>query len=291
LDPQGNVIVPGRYTSGLVNFGCTPLAPVQTKGTDALLAKLEPFAGGCMWSKRFGNGKKATLFAAASDGAGHVIVTGNFDGTVDFGGSPLQSSGGDDVVVAAYDAGGGWLWSKNFGDGSNQTGGAVAANAAGQIVVGGWFQGNIDFGNNPMTSLGSDDGFVAMLDPGGGYVGSTRFGDTGSDAVHDVAFNAGGDEVAITGEFSGTIYLDGPLLSGPLTSAGGTDVVVATLDAACNPLWRASFGGPEDQLGLAVGFDGAGDVHVAGSAAGSINFGNVPILAKGVDIFVATIVP
>ena len=35
----------------------------------------------------------------ASDAAGNVLVTGFFEGTVDFGGGPLMSAGSSDVFV------------------------------------------------------------------------------------------------------------------------------------------------------------------------------------------------
>jgi hypothetical protein len=35
----------------------------------------------------------------AADASGNVLVTGRFERTVDFGGGPLTSTGGDDVFL------------------------------------------------------------------------------------------------------------------------------------------------------------------------------------------------
>jgi hypothetical protein len=53
-----------------------------------------------LWSKRFGDTGYQNATATAVDGAGNVLLTGNFVGTVDFGGGPLSSAGGYDIFVA-----------------------------------------------------------------------------------------------------------------------------------------------------------------------------------------------
>jgi hypothetical protein len=66
----------------------------------------------------------------AVDGAGNVLLTGDFDGTVDFGGGPLTSAGSDDIFVAKLDAQGNHLWSKRFGDSYYQQADAVTVDGA-----------------------------------------------------------------------------------------------------------------------------------------------------------------
>ena len=54
-------------------------------------------AGKHLWSQRFGD---IGSYAIAVDRADNVLVTGSFEGTVDFGGGTLTSAGFSDIFVA-----------------------------------------------------------------------------------------------------------------------------------------------------------------------------------------------
>ena len=68
-----------------------------------------------LFSQRFGDTESDSGRAIAVDGARNVLVTGEFRGTVDFGGGPLSSAGDRDIFLAKYDAAGAHLWSQRFG--------------------------------------------------------------------------------------------------------------------------------------------------------------------------------
>ena len=63
------------------------------------------FGGGHLWSKRFGDTGFDLGFGSAVDGSGDVVVTGSFDGTVNFGGGNLTSAGSKDIFVAKFSGG------------------------------------------------------------------------------------------------------------------------------------------------------------------------------------------
>jgi hypothetical protein len=65
------------------------------------LAKLDP-SGGHLWSERFGDAFEQWGRAVAVDGAGNVLVTGRFQGTLDLGGGALASAGGWDMFLAKF---------------------------------------------------------------------------------------------------------------------------------------------------------------------------------------------
>jgi hypothetical protein len=56
-------------------------------------------------------------------------------------------------------------WSKRFGDVSNEAGSGVAADNGGNVLVTGFFEGDIDFGGGPLHTAGSQDIFVVKLAP------------------------------------------------------------------------------------------------------------------------------
>ena len=95
IDAAGNVVVAGPF-EGSIDFGGGSLQSVGKN--DIYVAKLNP-NGSHRWSRSFGDTNQQHAYAVATDTTGNVLVTGDFDGSVDFGGG-LLSSAGDDVFIA-----------------------------------------------------------------------------------------------------------------------------------------------------------------------------------------------
>ncbi len=174
-----------------------------------------------LWSQRFGGTGFDTGAEIAVDGAGNVLVTGQFSGTVDFGGGPLTNAGSRDIFLAKYDAAGAHLWSQRFGDTDFDSGAAIAVDEAGNVLVTGSFEGTVDFGGGALTSAGSREIFLAKYDAAGAHLFSQRFGDTDFDSGAAIAVDGAGN-VLVTGSFEGTVDFGG----GALTSAG-SDIFLA----------------------------------------------------------------
>ncbi len=159
------------------------------------------------------------------------------------------------------------LWSKRFGDVNDQFGRAVTTDAADNVVMTGSFQGTVSFGGANLSAGGADL-FVAKYDAAGAHLWSKRFGDgstqSGAGVATDVASN-----IVLAARLVGSIDLGG----GNLTSAGGDDVLLAKLDSAGNHLWSKRFGDANHQGAQTLRLDGAGNVIVAGTVSGSIDFG------------------
>lgn len=97
---------------------------------------------------------------------GNVLVAGFFKGAADFGGGPLASAGGADVFLAKLAPTGEHVWSKRFGDGSDQVVAAIASDVTGAVLVGGYFAGGIDFGGGLLLAESAmSDAFVAKFSP------------------------------------------------------------------------------------------------------------------------------
>jgi len=160
------------------------------------------------------------------DRSGNILVTGYFGGTIDFGGGPLNSAGNSDIFVAKFTADGSHVWSKRFGDTSEDRGSSVATDASNNVLFTGFFNGTVDFGGGPLTSAGLDDIYIAKFAADGSHLWSKRFGDTlPVDFGLSVAVDASGN-VLVTGVFGGTVDFGG----GPLTSAGSGDIFVLQLN-------------------------------------------------------------
>lgn len=160
VDSQGNVLLTGN-AAGAIDFGGGPLT--SAGGSDVFVAKFSQ-AGQHLWSRLFGSSGPDDGRDVAVDGFDAVLLTGDFTGSVSFGGALLQTAGGPDVFVAKLDPAGGHAWSRRYGDAVAQGGEGIAADATGVLVTGS-FAGTIDFGPGPMTSAGAGDAFVAKLAP------------------------------------------------------------------------------------------------------------------------------
>jgi hypothetical protein len=282
MDGAGNVIIEGEL-NGTADFGGGPLT--SAGGVDIFVAKFDA-AGNHLWSKRYGAASDQLCNSIDVDGSDNIFVTGELNGTTDFGGGPLTSAGSTDVFVVKIDANGNHIWSRRFGAALAQISNAVSADGAGNVAFVGELHGTMDFGGGPLTSAGGADIFVAKLDANGNHIWSKRFGGGGNQTGFSVVgYGSGG--VAITGQFGGSTDFGG----GPLTSAGGQDAFLVKLDAGGNHVWSLQFGDPNTEVGYSVAVDGWGDVVFTGRFAGVINFGGSPLSsAGGFDAFLTKFV-
>jgi hypothetical protein len=280
-DPQNNVLVTGRF-AGSFTIGGTTLT--SAGGYDAFVAKLDP-AGNALWALRFGD---AAIYQegldVASDAQGDVLVTGYFEGTMNFGGTVLTSAGGTDAFVAKLDPNGGVAWAKRFGGAGAQLGQAIGVDAQGNVVLlADGFQ-TMDFGGGGLTSAGNYDMFVAKFDPAGSYLWSKRFGGVNADFGQGIAVDSAGN-IVFTGK-SDTVVDFGS--GAPLPAAGGQDALVVKLDPLGAYLWDKRYGDGANQFGARVATDLQNDVLVAGGFEGSIHLGGGTLAAVGaVDLFAA----
>ncbi|APR84643.1 Hypothetical protein A7982_09992 [Minicystis rosea] len=275
----GGPVITGAL-AGAADFGGGTLTSVGN--TDVFVASYD-YAGTFMWAKRFGDAQAQSGTGIAVDGLGNTLIIGDFAGAIDFGGGALTSAGGTDVFVAKLDSAGAFVWAKRFGDNMAQNGRGIAVDSAGNVVITGSFAGKIDFGGGALTSAGGTDVFVAKFDPDGNHLWSKRFGDAQAQSGKGVAVDPAGN-VVIVGDAAGVIDFGG----GALTTAGGNDVFVASLDQNGNLFWGKIFGNNAAQAGNAVTTDSVGNVVITGNVAGNINFGGGALTsAGGNDVFVA----
>lgn len=274
VDGSGCIVVAGEFV-GTVDFGGGPL--VSAGGYDIFLARFDP-AGGHIWSRRFGGSGQQHASGLAVTGDGDILLAGYFTGTVDFGGLTHTSAGGYDAYAARFDSAGGRLWSRSFGDASDDVCSGVSIGARGAVCLVGHFFGQIDFGGGSLTSAGSADVWIAELDgPSGAHLRSRRFGDAAHQAGRAIDA-ASGESVTIAGSAQGTIDFGG----GPLASAGGDDLFVARFNSTGVHEWSRLAGDAGAQVGVGLHVDDAGgSVLVLGQFEGAIDLGGGPLASAG----------
>lgn len=217
-DIDGNVLLVGQF-AGDLDFGGDTLS--SQGGTDVFVAKLGP-GGAHLWSHGYGDGADQGARGVVIDNQSFILVTGLFDGTINFGaaGDELSSQGGADVFVTKLDSDGTHLWSQRYGDGAEQGGDdmAVAVDWRGSIVIAGGFAGAMDIAGQSLSSAGGQDVYLAKLGSDGTGLWAQSFGD--GDEQVGTSLAVGSDRVIVlTGGYAGAVDFGGGAL--PSQSAPG----------------------------------------------------------------------
>jgi len=252
------------------------------------LAEVQPVP---LWAQRAGGGTNDEARAVAVDPAGNVVVTGFFMDTASFGTTNLVSAGLEDIFLAKYDAEGRLLWARRAGGSGFDQGRGVATDASGNIFVTGLFQAAASFDGTVLSSSGLSDVFLAKYSPAGALLWVRAAGGNDYDEGRAVAVDAAGNAY-ITGFFDATASFGAQSL---VNRSSSDDVFVAKCSGAGTFLWAVRAGGSLDDVGQGIAVDGATNVYVAGSFAGSAAFGNTTLNASGAgtaaDAFLAKYTP
>lgn len=273
VDGAGHVVLAMDVARG-VDFGGGPLS---IRGSSVFaLAKFDG-EGALLWDKQISD--SSFVHDVAVNPAGLIATAGSTRGSsVDFGGGPLVGpEERSDAFVAVFTADGDHVWSARIGADSDQFADHIAVDAAGNVVVAGFFLDQISLCGASLTSAGQADSYIAKFDPAGNCLWSKQFGHT---EIHNVALDASGS-VVLAGSFGDYFTETIDLGGGPLINAGGEDILVAKLDADGGHLWSKRFGDAALQRAYGVAVDGSGDIVVSGTFQGSVDFGGGPLVSSG----------
>lgn len=220
VDGRGDIVLVGWF-GATVGFGGDSL---HTEGeTDLFVAKLSP-VGDPLWSRSAETTNAARALGVAVDGADNIFTTGSFRSSIRLGDETHSNEGDKDVVLLKLDDNGVPLWSRSFGDTADQEGVGVAVGPAGDVVLTGFFLGNIDFGGDKLAANGAADGFLAKFTRDGAPLWSRPFGDAGEQGGTAIAADPLGATWA-TGYFTGGLAFG----DRTLTSRGASDALLLLL--------------------------------------------------------------
>ena len=277
IDANGEVFVVATV-SGSVDMGSG--SQVASTG-GVVLSKYSADGTSVRWSRLWTRDSTSSEFqpkGIAVNADGSVVVVGNFYGTLNLGGGALTSVGGYDVFMVKYSSTGLYQWSQRIGGAGSEYATGVAVDSLGSLLLTGWAQGTtVSFGGASLgTVSGSRDVFLARYGANGAHLWSKTFGGSSADQGLAVAVDAGGN-ATITGEFAGSVSFGGATLS----SAGSTDIFVATFSSDGIPLQSWREGGTSADQGRAIGIDGLGNIDVAASFQGSMVVGGQTLTSTG----------
>ena len=223
-----------------------------------------PGAAPC-WSRQLPvTGEVFTAFAAR----GELTIAGTFGPAIDVGDGAIASAGEHDPIVARYRRDGALIWRSAFGGPSDESTGALAVDARGDVVV----TGSVPSGC-----------FVTKLAGADGHVRWTKTVTvTGDHQCRAIA--AGERDVFVAGSFDAEVDFGDRMVS-----RGKNDIWVAAFATADGTLhWTHQIGGAGNDIVRALAVDAHGDVFLGGQfsgevppADGAIDLGAGPLHAAG----------
>jgi hypothetical protein len=269
VDGSGNVFVSGTAdTATDLGGGSIPVS-----GIDCFIVKYNS-VGAWQWNVMGAGAGGAVAYSVTTDGSGNIYGTGYFDTAVTFAPNPpLVSQAALDMFLVKINTGGVVQWSQRRGGDGNDLGVNIAADAAGNVVVGGGFAGTANFGgSNLVATGGSYDMFLAKYNTSGAHQWSNRYGGGANDIIQGVTVLASGS-ILIAGYIGPATNLGG----GVLPFLGEADVVVAKFSSAGGYVFDRSFGSTDDDRGNCIAADASGNAYIGGGFSDIINPGGGPI--------------
>jgi hypothetical protein len=299
-DHAGNVYVTG-YFNGTVDFDPSPDTAALTSAgqADIFIAKYDAL-GNYIWAKRIGNIENDEARSIAPDGSGDILITGYFEGPVDFDAGPgisnLISNGGPDIFIAKYDTAGNYVWAKGIGGTNTDIGTAVTTEVNDNVLVTGWSSNVVDFDPGPgVFYLYSGGDFVLKLNSSGDFVWVR-----GSNLCYTRGWSIKCDK-------DGNVYAAGDIYPCPLMNSETSEdsigkylppysyptMYILKLNATGNFLWMDTiFANSSYLTGPSLALDSCNNVYLTGFFMGTYYFdpaNNLQYLSSngGYDIFIA----
>jgi hypothetical protein len=279
VDLQGNIYTTGGSAS-TADFDFGP-GVTNLIGTPRFIAKYDGNSN-LIWVKRAiapnaGTGNNAVINSIAVDASGNVILTGYFEGTIDFDGGTgtfnLTALGDQDMFLLKLNNLGNFVWAKKAGGSktgfiSTDVGNDVDVDPAGNIyVVGNIYGASIFVGTNTAVTANAIGAFIAKYDANGNFLWVKLLDGPAGDYGYSIDLDATGN-IYTTGRFgsasSGGCDFDPSTGVYNITSAGSYDVFISKLDANGNFLWAKSMGGLDYDEGHSINIDALGNIFVSG---------------------------
>lgn len=232
--------------------------------------------------------------AIKTDGSGNILVTGTYEGLLDFDPSASifnkQSSGGKDFFLAKYNSTGAFLWSLSIGGVLDEENPKIAIDASNNIIITGTLAFNsvynspVDFDPSAATANVSANCkvlFIAKYDASGNFLWVKSLGnECTSGGIFPIFANAitldGSDNIFIAGNFSGTVDFDPSAATTSFTAGTYGDIFFAKYTSTggfawAKPLFNASTNAFNNR-GTSIVLDASNNILLSGISNGTVDF-------------------
>lgn len=262
-------LVQGRYVFRLTvtdNGGLT--------ATDDMVVNVLPDTGRARtawnWVKKAGSSLADRGNRIVSDAEGNLYVVGGFSGSASFSDVALTSAGGMDGFVAKYDSTGEVAWVRQIGNTADDEALSICLLADGNLAVSGFFNRSLNLDGNVVTSRGSQDAWIAVIDPNGSWQWVRNGGSIAEDQATAITSVDGSIYAA------GFVAGNGVFGSVSTTGLGNRDAFVARYDLTGNAIWVKIIGSSTRDQAFGISSSSFGllsGIVVCGFVSGTVNIG------------------
>ena len=283
VDDRGNVIVTGFFRGVYTPMTIGNSSLYSWSQADTFLAKFTP-AGAGLWATNFYNGSRDSGNAVAVDSNDNILLAGDFESFIDFGGGQFNSPGG---YLAKFSPDGQFLRARACGTNYPASISGLVLDSNGDVVIAGSFHDRTDLGNGTVfgTSYNSDMFLAKYSLTDFSYRWATVVVGNATVGAASIAVD-GQNDIVLTGSFTGTVQFGGDSVSAT------SDGYLAKFSRSGDALWVRAFRATTSGTGTSVAVDGTGVPVFMGSFTGSVNLTGPTLTSAGsTDILVGRLEP
>lgn len=162
VGPAGQIAVAGKYFTPLA----TPLPGFEvTWGNDEAFVMVLDESGAFQWGHSWGSIGYDWARDVAFDALGDVYLIGGYGEEGHFDGPALLDHTGFVATFVARYSAGAYVWAKGYTGTSYVYGNGLEVDAAGNVLVAGYFWDTADFDLGPVSTAGASDVFLLEIAP------------------------------------------------------------------------------------------------------------------------------
>lgn len=206
------------------------------------------------WSRQWGSNKHDLAHAVAVAPSGDILAFGSTQGAI----NGNVAVGGDDLMLARFDAVGNRLWLGQWGSTAADIGTDIVVDGGGVTFVVGRTDGVVGT-EEDAESAGGTDAFLQRLDSRGNVVFTRQWGTAVGDTADAIALTADGDLI-VAGTTQGILPSQ--------DAVGGIDLYVSRWTPDGDQVWLRQWGTTSDDRVRDITLDAAGRIYAAAAIRG-----------------------
>ena len=285
IDASANIYITGSFSLDVDMDPGEGTYMLNDGSDDIYIAKYDS-AGNFIWAHAFGSDEIVSDQGASIsiDNQGNVLLTGYFQGTIDFdpgvGVQELTAPYSPSCYILKLNENGEFIWAKSITSYDYVEGHTIKTDNKNNIYVSGLFETTTDFDpgttTSELTPTGDYDAFLLKLDKDGNFKWAICPGGTANntnlDKKRPFEIDSNGN-IILAFHFDETIDLDPKTGVTELTPTGfWSDIFLQKLDSLGNLVWVQQIGGEEDEELGALYIDDQDNIYIGGSYEGTVDF-------------------
>ena len=286
---DGYLVMGSLGDGSLENFGSG--STLTGVGGDGFVAKFNQNHV-LQWKKLVGGTSADSIQAIVKMPDNGFAIAGQFQGTINLGGSNLVSLGFDDIFLARFDAAGDHVWSQRFGTNMQNNVSDLDVAPNGDLIMVGDLGTSMAFGGGPTINVaGGVDGYVVRFNQSGTHVWTRAIQSASSESASEVAVLSDGS-VWVAGRFDTAINVNSVAGTELSPTSTGYDLFLVKYNASGDYVTSRGFNSTDDVI-INDAEAGADDsVVVSGRYSGSLFFSQFAVPSAGLyDSFLFKVRP